>query len=345
MTPPLDQRGYVLPQGPTATVLGNRHLITATARYLDAHMEVVDATPGDGWTIRSSVPGARPPAGVPVDSFGETYRIAMLAGGGMVIAHPGTPDQYWKPADRSVAIDAPPGAHGYAMVQSTYTAARRIALLSAARGGMTVLHAAAVSLDGRGVLICGRKGAGKTTLALALLGRGAGYLASDRVIAWTDHQGPAAGGWVGTFRIDPHSLSMALDSVQSRNARRYVADHRRIGVFRYAGKCRFPPADLLDICGASPAYRVAPRLLIELDPNAADPSGELRADPLTRDSLLATWRAHAVAGDARFVPGSIPPAEAVPPRGLTGIRLVGRRPPLEMAALVEAMAARLAPCE
>lgn len=44
-----------------------------------------------------------------------------------------------------------------------------------------VVHASAVAFVGRGVLILGRSGAGKSALALALVGRGAALVADDRV--------------------------------------------------------------------------------------------------------------------------------------------------------------------
>lgn len=343
MSPPLDRRVYALPQGSTVTVIGNRRLVAVTARYLDAHLAVAAAS-DDGWTVCSKPQPSRHPTGARVEAFGEVYRIARLTDGDMVIAHAGAPDQHWQSASRFVQIDAPAGAYGYATAQSTYAAVRRIELLKAAPAHMTVLHAAAVSIAGHGVLICGRKGAGKTTLALALLGRGAAYVSSDRTIVWTDRDGPAASGWVGTFRLDSPSLSLALDREQSRDADRYLRDHRRAGRYWHAGKCRFPPADLLDICGAKPAYRVVPRLLIELDPSQAETPAGLRVEPLTRAMVLETWRAHAVAGDDRLVPGVTPPARSAPPAGLTGVRLVGRRPPGEMAERIEQLAAGLAPC-
>jgi HPr kinase/phosphorylase len=45
-----------------------------------------------------------------------------------------------------------------------------------------VVHGAAVAFAGRGVLILGASGAGKSALALRLIGRGAGLVADDRVI-------------------------------------------------------------------------------------------------------------------------------------------------------------------
>jgi hypothetical protein len=44
---------------------------------------------------------------------------------------------------------------------------------------LVFLHAASVSIGGRGVLLCGEKGAGKSTLSLALAARGHGFLGDE----------------------------------------------------------------------------------------------------------------------------------------------------------------------
>jgi HPr kinase/phosphorylase len=46
----------------------------------------------------------------------------------------------------------------------------------------TIVHGSAVAFDGRAVLILGGAGAGKSALALALIGRGAALVADDRVV-------------------------------------------------------------------------------------------------------------------------------------------------------------------
>ena len=55
--------------------------------------------------------------------------------------------------------------------------------------GAELVHASAVAVDGRGLLITGRAGAGKTTLALEMIALGAELVADDRVHAEADGAG------------------------------------------------------------------------------------------------------------------------------------------------------------
>ncbi len=45
-----------------------------------------------------------------------------------------------------------------------------------------IVHASAVALAGRAVLICGASGSGKSALALELISRGCGLIADDRTV-------------------------------------------------------------------------------------------------------------------------------------------------------------------
>lgn len=54
------------------------------------------------------------------------------------------------------------------------------------------LHATAVAIDGMGVLIEGRSGAGKSDLALQLIDRGAVLIADDRTLVMRDGKGLVA---------------------------------------------------------------------------------------------------------------------------------------------------------
>jgi HPr kinase/phosphorylase len=55
--------------------------------------------------------------------------------------------------------------------------------------GAQLVHGSVVSLAGRGMLILGASGSGKSALALRLIGRGAALVADDRV--WVERRGDA----------------------------------------------------------------------------------------------------------------------------------------------------------
>ena len=75
----------------------------------------------------------------------------------------------------------------FAGVASTPAAVRadllgRVMALALHASGRLALHASAVSIDGRGIALLGQKGAGKSTLALALVQRGARLITDDSLI-------------------------------------------------------------------------------------------------------------------------------------------------------------------
>jgi len=55
--------------------------------------------------------------------------------------------------------------------------------------GSLMMHATAVAIDGRGVLICGPSGSGKSSLALQLMALGADLIADDATILRADLRG------------------------------------------------------------------------------------------------------------------------------------------------------------
>lgn len=67
----------------------------------------------------------------------------------------------------------------------------------ASRSGFEVLHACAVVVDGRAVLLCAPSGSGKSTVLRALLARGAGFLADDSVAVDDDLRAWAGPGVIG----------------------------------------------------------------------------------------------------------------------------------------------------
>jgi hypothetical protein len=77
---------------------------------------------------------------------------------------------------RAIVVDPDPGAPERAVVGVVTGLAMGILLH---QRGLLVLHASAVAVDGSAVIILGDPGAGKSTLAAALHGRGHGILSDD----------------------------------------------------------------------------------------------------------------------------------------------------------------------
>ena len=96
----------------------------------------------------------------------------------------------------------------------------------AARLRMSMLHAAVIGREGVGVLIAGRGGVGKSTLALAALGRGLDYVGDDYCLV-TDDGAPKAYGlyltakWKKDASVLPdwlmHTAPDALDLSQRKS--------------------------------------------------------------------------------------------------------------------------------
>ena len=71
------------------------------------------------------------------------------------------------------------------------------------RQGWQLCHAAAVSTGGRGLALAGIAGAGKSTLALHLLGKGLAFLSNDRVLVRAGSEGVRQAGVPKLPRINP----------------------------------------------------------------------------------------------------------------------------------------------
>lgn len=93
-----------------------------------------------------------------------------------------------------------------------------VAALTAAWRGLLPLHACAVELDGRAVLIAGAAGAGKSTLTAGLIAAGAALVADDLVVLRVE-EGRVAGRNVvlrgrPTIRLHPDTAA-ALDTLDA----------------------------------------------------------------------------------------------------------------------------------
>lgn len=93
----------------------------------------------------------------------------------------------------------------------------RVLAMAAHGGGALVLHASAVTIEGGVIAFLGPKQAGKSTLAMALVRRGARLVTDDMLAVRFDPDGPVAAPGVQRVRLWP-------DSVRAIGARAASAD-------------------------------------------------------------------------------------------------------------------------
>lgn len=110
----------------------------------------------------------------------------------------------------------------------------------AARGmGLVPLHGACVGVDGRGVLLLGASGAGKSTLALGAYAAGMSFLAEDAVFV---HPQTLMATGVGNF---VHVKQDSLRFIEEGLTRQWIADapviRRRSGVAKFEADLRAGP--------------------------------------------------------------------------------------------------------
>lgn len=106
--------------------------------------------------------------------------------------------------------------------------------------GSNIIHATAVSLNGRGVLIMGPSGSGKSGLALELMGYGADLVSDDRVLLETRDQSLIARtapnlhgmieargiGILNAVTVDSTQIVLAVDMNQTETDR--LPPHRSV---------------------------------------------------------------------------------------------------------------------
>ena len=116
--------------------------------------------------------------------------------------------------------------------------------------GAVMLHASAVALRGRGLLILGASGAGKSSLALQMMALGCSLVADDRVIVYRESGEDAPGGRPNTG-LDTAQAPPRLACPPQLNG---LIEARRIGLLNAATA----PADL---CAAVDLDRTEPERL------------------------------------------------------------------------------------
>ncbi len=192
----------------------------------------------------------------------EDGALAIHAGDGEVEAvAPGALVRVARGGARLDAFVDPrvPSAHGHAFAEVPLLAA----LLAALRPrGLFHLHAAALVLpDGRSVLVAGPGGAGKSTLAAALVLSGASYLGDDAVLVALRGGVPRLLSLPRDFHLAPLS-ARAIPGARLEPRRTLSGKHPLDPRAAFPGRARDeagPPALLLHPrVGTSPATTLAP---------------------------------------------------------------------------------------
>lgn len=121
---------------------------------------------------------------------------------------------------------------------------------------LPTIHGTAVSIDGRGVLLLGPPGSGKSDLALRLIDRGAVLIADDRVHVASDgtlHPPPALAGLIEVRGVGILSRPYVA-GVMARLAVDLAAEPQRLPdpAVRDVGGCRLPVLALSAFEGSAP---------------------------------------------------------------------------------------------
>jgi hypothetical protein len=142
-----------------------------TSRWLELRLDL-RPSPADGW------PSDARRVGIQHDKHGhERFTVSAHERAGYRLAGDGYGEHVLS-RDGLRLRCAPHGAHDHDWQR--FLIAQVLPFAAAVRG-LEVLHAGAVVIGGRALLLLGASGAGKTTLALALTRLGAGFLADDAV--------------------------------------------------------------------------------------------------------------------------------------------------------------------
>lgn len=250
-------------EGALCAVATPHHEVRAhLERYLGSGWTVSGSRRNNSRSVRGTVDAEHKDAlRAAVAAFDEvpffdrtTARFATIPGGAQVVVGASGPALVRPGAPAIVDIVAAEQAE---LVQWTPRLVREVITSELEADGWRLLHAAAVSVNGRGALIVGRKGSGKTASALALAASGAALLSNDRVLVCERDGDVLAGSWPTTCNVD-ESLAEALGwQTTLADVQTSAGVHPKEAASRTRGKWRIPPALLIDPFGLT-LGRLAP---------------------------------------------------------------------------------------
>ena len=148
----------------------------------------------------ADAPGARTIGTIPAADGAVVLSIVRHADGTYVVDAPGR-GMHCVASDGRSVVSAMPEGGGERLLYA------QVLPLAAVLQGMACFHAGAVVIDGRALAVIGGAGAGKSTLAAALLDEGAGFLTDDVLTVGRD--GPVVEAFPGppfaTLAPDQHA--------------------------------------------------------------------------------------------------------------------------------------------
>lgn len=225
---------------------------------------------------------------------GPAPGVHRLVDGGVAVVEAGRQAQVFRPG---VGVDLLVTDAGWDDIELTsYPMATALASWAVA-SGLWPVHAAAVAFDGRGVLLVGDSGAGKSTSALACALAGAELLGDDLCIV--DPTRRVVHSWYGTVKV--HSDSAAILG---------ISPSARLGI-NPMGKSVIAVRDLpaVEMVSSAPLHAIV--VLRSPDPtadrrvpNAAQAVTALRPTALPVPGGLGPWLR-----DAATIVGTVPTVE------------------------------------
>jgi hypothetical protein len=253
----------------------------------------------------------RRPAATPPNKFGYSYNT--LADGSIHVSWSELFD-FLVSAD-GTRIDLHVGAQGDPEPAYIYLISQVISVALLQRG-IESLHAGAVAIDGKALVLLGESGCGKSTLTAALVQRGAKLITDDLLVLQHDENNYEA--VPGAFRI----------KLEPDTATRLGIDWLGTPMADGSGKHVYRLADAQCVTGKTPLAQ-----LVVLEPT----TGPLQAEPLppaqaTRTLLEATFNplhtepprlASLLANSSRLV-AELPVSRLYVPRDLRAIRAVAQ---------------------
>ena len=111
------------------------------------------------------------------------------------------------------------GGSGRSFQQEIYRLIRELLVRAAERRGVIRFHAAACESNEQGIMICGPKRAGKTTILMSFLSRGYAFVSSDRVLLKPVRDTIKASGIPQDVSILPRTISSIPDLAYFGEAR------------------------------------------------------------------------------------------------------------------------------